>query len=304
MKKRNRSGKTLLTLLLACLLIFMAGCGGEKLSDDGTQPSAAGQSGAPSGAEDTMKIGFVTAAGGVGDESLTDMVYGGIVDAVDEIGAEFNYVEPQTSADFLPMFKEFAQDGTYDVIIGVGYECAEPIAELAPAFPDQHFLAIDTTVEGDFDNVACIVFNRAEQGYIVGLPVAVLANADSITVNGEEIALDDSNNTIGSIIGTDAQTIVESQIGLYAACKYVDPSINILTGVVGTWTDSAKATEIALSMYSQGANIIWQNAGNGGKGIFSAAAAGGKFPPRQTLAGPGAEYPPPRRGLPGLNWPP
>lgn len=275
MKKANM----VLALLLVFSMVLLAACGGQAVVDDASSKAPASQaaSTAPQSTADTstagekLKIGFVTAAGGVGDESLTDMVYGGITKAVENIGADFQYVEPHGAADFTPMFKEFCQDGSYDLIIGVGYECAEPIKELAPLYPDQKFLAVDTAVT-DLDNVACIVFNRAEQGYIVGLPTAYFVGMDSIMLNGKEVALPDSGNTIGCIIGTDAMTIVESQIGLYTACKYVDPDINILTGVVGAWTDSAKANEIALSMYSQGANIIWQNAGNGGKGIFSAAA--------------------------------
>lgn len=277
MKNKNLT-VVLAALLLSAIMMLTTACSGQKLQEDTTAAPKNTETTSPTNdtsdtSADKLKIGFVTAAGGVGDESLTDMVYGGIVEAVETIGAEFDYVEPHGSADFTPMFKEYCQDGTYDLIIGVGYECATPIAELAPLYPDQYFLAVDTAVKDAPDNVACIVFNRAEQGFIVGLPTAYLASAASIKLNGAEVMLPDSGNKIGSIIGTDAQTILESQYGLYAACKYVSPDkeIKVLTGVVGAWTDSAKANEIALSMYSEGVNLIWQNAGNGGKGIFSAA---------------------------------
>lgn len=275
---KNRKLTITLAALLLVFMLLATACSGQTIQEETTtapEATVTTEATAPTddASADKLKIGFVTAAGGVGDESLTDMVYGGIVEAVEAIGAEFDYVEPLSASDFTPMFKEYCQDGSYDLIIGVGYECATPIAELSPLYPEQHFLAVDTTVKDAPDNVACIVFNRAEQGFIVGLPTAYLANASSIKLNGADVALPDSGNKIGSIIGTDAQTILESQYGLYAACKYVSPDkeIEVLTGVVGAWTDSAKANEIALSMYSQGISFIWQNAGNGGKGIFSAA---------------------------------
>ncbi len=271
-----------LALLLALSMMLLAACGGQTIDGSGAAAPPAPAAQAPAGESgseatgttegDAYKVGFVTASGGgVGDESLTDMVYYDLVASVEKIGGELQYVEPKTTADMTPMFRDFCQDGSYDVIVGIGYDCVEAVSEMAELYPEQKFIAVDAEVL-DRDNVVNIVFNRAEQGYVVGLAVGYFTQLDSITLNGEEVPVDNSAKTVGVVLGDEATTIVESQIGMAAACKYFDPEIEFLTGVVGNWDDSAKANEIALNMYAQGASFVWQNAGIGGKGVFSAAA--------------------------------
>jgi basic membrane protein A and related proteins len=51
----------------------------------------------------------------------------------------------------------------------------------------------------------------------------------------------------------------------------------VLVQYAGGWNDPARGKEIALAMYEQGANIVFQIAGGTGVGVFEAAAEQEKF---------------------------
>jgi len=52
---------------------------------------------------------------------------------------------------------------------------------------------------------------------------------------------------------------------------------NVLIQYAGSWTDPAKGKELALTMYQQGADIVFQVAGGTGEGVFYAAEEAGKW---------------------------
>ena len=63
--------------------------------------------------------------------------------------------------------------------------------------------------------------------------------------------------------------------------RYVNPNIRVLKNYVGitdaAWNNPGKGRELANSQYEQGADVIFQAAGNSGLGVFDAAEAYKKF---------------------------
>ena len=52
---------------------------------------------------------------------------------------------------------------------------------------------------------------------------------------------------------------------------------NVLIQYAASWSDPAKGKELALTMYQQGADIVFQVAGGTGEGVFYAAEEAGKW---------------------------
>ena len=263
---------SVLLLSAVMLLTLLTACGGQQVGttgDLGNSSNSTGQGDEP--AESKFRVGLCLSIGGRGDQSFNDQAYDGVMRAVEELGIEMDLAEPHEYAEIEPFLVDFAKAGIYDVIIGIGYDAAQPIKEVAPLYPDQKFLLVDNACN-DIDNVASLTFNKSEEGFLTGIFCAYFANLDSIVVNGETIALDNSSKVIGAILGVENPDILEAIAGLYAGLKYVDPEVQPLYNSVGSWTDQNKAREIAMAQYDQGATIIWQDAGSSGLGVFTAAA--------------------------------
>ncbi|MEN4100117.1 MAG: BMP family ABC transporter substrate-binding protein, partial [Anaerolineaceae bacterium] len=61
-----------------------------------------------------------------------------------------------------------------------------------------------------------------------------------------------------------------------AASVGIDPN-NVIVQYAGGWNDPVRGKEIALAMYHQGADIVFQIAGGTGVGVFQAAEETGNF---------------------------
>ncbi len=76
---------------------------------------------------------------------------------------------------------------------------------------------------------------------------------------------------VGVIGGQDTPVINDFIVGYEQGAKAANPSIKVLKAYAGSWNDSAKGEQLALEMYSQEADIIFQVAGGTGIGVFRAA---------------------------------
>jgi basic membrane protein A len=78
-------------------------------------------------------------------------------------------------------------------------------------------------------------------------------------------------NILGFVGGIDVPVIRKFQAGFTAGAQYVNPNIKVVDDFVGGFSDVTTAKEIALTMSSKGADIIYHAAGGSGMGVFHAA---------------------------------
>lgn len=279
--------KKLIALILAALLTLsmLTACSGKLVVDETKQAEGEKEQQATDvkteektevptekgSSEKKFRVGLCLSTGGRGDRSFNDQAYDGVTRAVNEFGIEMDLAEPKELAEIEPFLTDFAKSGEYDVIIAVGFSSAEQVKNVAALYPEEKFLLIDSACN-DYENVASLTFNKSEEGFLTGVFCAYFASMDSIKINGTDVALKDSKKTIGAILGVESPDILEALAGLYAGLKYVDPEVKAIYGSVGSWSDQNKAAEIAMAMYDQGVNMVWQDAGAAGQGIFTAAA--------------------------------
>lgn len=215
-----------------------------------------------------VKIGMILGVGGLGDLSYNDLVYAGLDRAQKELGIDFDYVEPQSIADFETFLQQMASTRMYDVIISVGYDQVEPLKKVAPQFPNQKFAIIDENVA--LPNVASFVSKEEEGSFLVGALAGMVKKTDLVK----------ANNTIGFISALDIPLLDRFYAGYEAGARYVNPDIKVIANYVGgnaPFSDITTAKEIALKQFSQGADIIYHAAGGSGLGLFQAAKEKGFY---------------------------
>ena len=242
----------LLVSLVVVLSLVLSACGTPAPTEE---PAAA--------EEAAFRVALIVATGGLGDRSFNDSGYAGVEKAQEDLGIEFDYVEPSEIAEYESHERAFAQDGSYDLIVGLGFDQADAMALVAADFPDQKWLLIDGVVDG-MDNVRSIVFKDHEKTFLIGGFGALLTT----------LPLDKGNEAcvLGGIGGMDIPLIRAFAAGYTAGAKYIDPECEVIINYVGGWADPATAKEMALSMYDQDADIAYAFAGGSGLGVFEAAA--------------------------------
>ena len=214
------------------------------------------------------EIAIVFATGGLGDKSFNDSAYRGIQEAEEKLGISFNYAEPSAIAEYETYIKQFAQTRRYDLIISIGFDQADALSSVASSFPDQNFALIDAVVEAP--NVGSYVYKEKERGFLMGVAAAMMTTrTDDEFINEDKV--------IGVIGGMKIPLIDANIAGYIKGAKYIEPDIEVKHSYVGSWQDSNKAKELALSMIEDNADIIWQAAGRSGLGVIKAAAEEDKY---------------------------
>ena len=241
----------------------------ESASDEVKQETnVSDESDETSSEAEDIKIGLILPTEGLGDKNFCDMGYEGLLNAQEDFGIEFSYAEPKSISDYETSFRMYAESGEYDLIIGLGYGQSEAMATVAAEYPDQKFSIADAFVEAD--NVSCYTTKWPEQTFLCG----VLAGLGTIDNRFEK---SNEENIIGVILGVDYPSLLEGVVGFEAGARYVNPDCEVLSASVGDFNDPAKGKEVALSMYSRGADFIQHIAGASGLGLFNAAKEVDKY---------------------------
>lgn len=216
----------------------------------------------------TNRIAIVFAVGGLGDQSFNDSAYEGMLRAQSELGIEFDYAEPQSVAEYMPLLNRFAQTRQYDLIISIGFNQADALDAVAARFPNQRFAIVDTVVEQP--NVTSYVYKEAERGFVLGaIAGLVTSRTDDPKINPQKI--------VAVVGGMDIPLINEAIAGYIAGAKFVDPDVEVPYVYVGDFADPARGKELTLTLIDRGADIIWGAAGLSGLGVIQAAEEQDKY---------------------------
>lgn len=209
-----------------------------------------------------IKVGIVFDIGGKDDRSFNTAANVGVQRAKQELPIILRDAEPGDATSLEPAMRAFAQYG-YNLIIGVGFAQAPLLEQVAKDYPQTHFAIIDGVC--DSPNVASLLFKEHEGSFLVGMIAASTTKT----------------NTIGFVGGMDIPLIRKFLVGYEEGAKYVNKDIRVIPNFVGitdaAWNNPSKGRELATSQIEQGADIVFQAAGNSGLGVFDAAEAAKKF---------------------------
>lgn len=245
--------------LAAAMALSLVGCG-DTIDLEAGGSSAA--SGSTANAASEYRVGVVFGPTGLGDNNFADMIYAGLTRAQDELGIYFDYIEPASDGEIITALYEYAQDGSYDVVMLATSNAASSLEEVASEYPDQNFTIIDATV--DLPNVRSVAKIGAEQTFMAGVVAALLTQEEGFDgVNADK--------KIGVVVGEDYPIPMAMAAGFKAGARWADPEVEVLVSTVGSWSDPGTAKEMSTAMIKQGVDIIQNDAGGSGTGIFAAA---------------------------------
>ena len=255
--------KKALAMVLALMMMLgtLSACGGTKdleatNKESNTEETSNGteESGVPA------KIGVVLTTSGLGDNNFNDMVYAGLQAAQEDLGIEFDYAEPSSPDEYTTMTYNFAQDGSYNLIIALSNDGATALDEIAPQYPDQKFVLVDNS--SDNPNVCNILKNGAEQTFLAGV-IAGLVTTD------DRFEYANTDKKVGAILGLDTATLNAMTTGFACGARFYDPDVQVLVSTVGSFSDVNTSKEMAVAMYDQGVDVI-QNLVGSGAGLWAA----------------------------------
>lgn len=241
--------------------VLLAACGNESeeaTSDaDETASSTAVESSDTETSNDDFSVAMVTDMGGVDDKSFNQSAWEGLTAWGEENGKEkgvdgYEYIQSENESDFITNITTGVNNG-FDVIFGVGYLLKDAVQESANNYPDTYFAIIDDVIEGE--NTTSVTFADNEAAFLAGVAAAKSTKT----------------NHVGFVGGMEGVVIDRFHAGFLAGVEYVNPEIEVTVQYVGSFADAAQAKSIANGMYSNGADIIYQAAGNAGNGVFAEA---------------------------------
>ena len=203
----------------------------------------------------------MTDIGGLNDRSFNQLANEGLERAKSELGVEGQVVTSKSNADYVPNLSRLAQQ-QYDLVIGVGFLMADAINTVATKFPDTNFAIIDFPQAGLKDkpaNVRGLLFKENEAGYLAGYLAALVVKEKG----GDQV--------VSSVGGQKIPPVDAYIAGYQAAATESDPGIKTLNGYSQDFVDQAKCKEIALNQIAEGAQVVFQVAGQCGLGALDAA---------------------------------
>lgn len=209
-----------------------------------------------------LKIGLVTDVGKVNDKSFNESAWNGTQEGAKAAGVEAQYIETADANDYAKNIDQFVSEG-YNVIVTVGFAIGQATIDAAKANPNVKFIGIDQFQSEDLPNLAGLIFNEDQAGFLAGALAASYS----------------TKNKIGGVLSTDAVPPVwRYGEGYRAGAKYIKPDIDVQivyhndVGLDKTFSDPEWGKATALSMMDQGVDVIFGAGGNTGNGALIAVA--------------------------------
>jgi basic membrane protein A len=254
----------LILALVAALSMLAAACGDDGDTEagddgDGTDEALPGEG---------INVGLTFDIGGRGDQSFNDSAAEGIDRAEEELGISFSEAEPNADGSNRAELLQLQADQS-DLVVAVGFLFEGDVVASAADNPDTNFAVIDSAML-DFDNggvpyadnIAGLTFAEEQGSFLIGVAAA----------------LKSETGTVGFIGGVGGFGLIEKfEAGFNAGARAVNPDITIIPQYITMAPDfdgffaADRAKEIALTMYGQGADVVYHAAGGSGAGLFEAA---------------------------------
>jgi basic membrane protein A and related proteins len=214
--------------------------------------------------DDVIKV--VSLINGVlGDKSFFDSADRGM----QRVMADYPQVQVKTieagidPARWQAALEDAAANEDYDVMILGTYQMSEFLEIVAPQYPDKYFIIYDVSVDytkADLSNVYSVTYKQNEGSYLAGVYVGLMSET----------------GVVGVVGGQDIPVINDFIVG-YEQGARANGVTNVIVQYAGDWNDPATGKELALAMFQQGADYVFQVAGGTGVGVFEAAQEMGKY---------------------------
>ena len=252
---------SLLVLLAVLVVSLLAACGGGNNGNNkaGNTGGSSQNAGSDAGAENTggesegpkKRIALVLPEK-IGVNAFFTQMVDGLNQAAEDFGVEVKTIESTDPAALEQNLRTAVADG-YDLIITSSFTAFDALTLVAAENPDRPFAIIDQAF--DAPNVRAIEFREHEAAFLLGAAAGLVTKT----------------NTVGAVVAMDIPLMSKYTEGFEQGLKHTNPDAKFLVSYVGSFTDPAKAKELALVQFGQGADFIAGMSAVSDNGIFEAA---------------------------------
>lgn len=197
----------------------------------------------------------------LGDLGFYDSANEGLKRLEEDYGVLGSVVECKSDASMYQVALVEAAENN-DIVIAVGWQFWDGLTAVAPEMPETRFIFVDNGLDGVGDNLLSITYAENEGSFLAGYIAMKMSQS----------------GTVGVIGGENSDTINNFIVGYQQGALYANPDGKVLDPI---YTDDYEAPdkgkEAALSLYGQGADVVYQVAGKTGLGVFEAASEQGKY---------------------------
>ncbi len=200
-----------------------------------------------------------------GDRSFIDSAAAGAERAISVLGVNGKIIETAGVQEHDAAIRRAVQDHP-DIIITIAVD-SSTIDEIVDEFPDQKFAAQESFFPDDapdYPNLARYNILTHENSYLAGIAAGMLTRTKKV----------------GAVGGGDFPGINLFIVGFEEGVKSVCADCETVRAYVGgsnPFSDPVHAKELALGLYADGADILYQVAGRSGEGVLEAAKDTGNF---------------------------
>ena len=228
---------TLLSTLFSCMQR-------ETTATTSTEPAAATPPAKP------FRVGLLT-PGSINDGGWNALAWEGVQRIERELGAEISHQGTKTPAEMTEGFRAFGRKG-FDLAFGHGFEYQEPARTAGEQYPNTIF--ITTSGNTIAKNVAPMRFQIEEATYVLG----VIAARES------------KSGKAGLVGGINVPSIASSFLAFKAGAQSVNPKFEVKEVYTGNFDDLGAAKLATLSLINAGADYVFHQANEAGRGVFQA----------------------------------
>jgi basic membrane protein A len=194
----------------------------------------------------------------------------GLKKAEKDLGVKVKLIDTgNRSLDYEEQFNNVAKDGSYDLVFVMGWELVDALQKTAAAYPNTRFVFIDGTL--DSKTITYANFAENEGSFLAGALGGMMADKGS-AIDGLG-----SGKAIGFVGGRDLPVIRNFLVGYEQGAKAAAPGVRVDSVFAGTFDDPAKGSELTMTLYGQGSDIVFNVAGPTGEGVLQASAAASKY---------------------------
>lgn len=152
-----------------------------------------------------------------------------------------------------------------DVIVAVGFNFADVLAQQAEQNPEQQFLFVDSCTEKPYPNVTCAVFREYEGVFLAG------AEAGLLTKSGK----------VGAVVAVDAPQFHRYSEPFGLGAQRTRPAATLsplFIGGANPFNDPGRAKQLTATLAGQGVDhVMGAASASGNLGVFEAAKEQGVF---------------------------
>lgn len=203
-------------------------------------------------ADKPLRVALVL-PGPITDGTFNSAANKGIEAAKAKYKIEVSIRENTAFAEVEEALLAYARDG-YDVVIGHGFQFAEPAMKIHKDFPKTWFI-VNTAKVAEAPNLASFDNRWGDAGYIAGAVAALVSQSGKM----------------GHVGGIPVPVIEEYNEGFANGAKRMNPKAEVLSAYVGSFSDVAKGKEITLSLIEKGADVVTSTGNENVLGTIDAA---------------------------------